>query len=53
MTRTIIELCLEENQRPGLRVPMRWWDQAWLDLLGLREAVGEYRDGDRDSIREG
>ena len=31
-TRPIMDLCLAEEQRPGSRVPNRWWEQDDLDL---------------------
>ena len=31
-TRPSIDLCLEAERRPGLRVPKRWWVQVGLDL---------------------
>ena len=35
-TRTIMDLCLAEEQRPGTRVYNRWWDQEGLYLEGMR-----------------
>ena len=44
----ILDVCLEAERRPGLQVPMRWYEQAGMDLTGLREAAGDYGDGNMD-----
>ena len=31
-TWSILEICLVTEQRPGVQVMMRWWDQAGLNL---------------------
>ena len=36
--RSIIDLCLAEEQRPGSKVSKRWWDMEVLDMLGMRAA---------------
>ena len=59
MTQPITKLCLEADQRLGLRVPKRWWEQTGLDVVCRRVAVGEYvergrdMDGDGSKIRSG
>ena len=40
-TRTIINLCLAADQRPGSRVVKRCWDQYGLDLKGMQTAAQE------------
>ena len=44
----ILDVCLEAERRPGLQVPMRWYEQAGMDLTGLREAAEDYGDGKMD-----
>ena len=36
-----MDLCLEENRRPGPRVAMRWWEQEGLDFEGMDRADQE------------
>ena len=35
-TCTIMDLCLLEEQNPGMRLSRRWWEQPTLDILGIR-----------------
>ena len=50
-TRPIMELCLEAECKPILRLSRQWWDQPALDLICIRaghaseEGWGGYREG--------
>ena len=37
-TRSLLDLCEGSERAPGVRVGMRWWEQAEIDLAGAREA---------------
>ena len=37
--RTIMDLGLEAERRPGSRVSRRWWDQEGLELVGMHTAL--------------
>ena len=47
-TKTIMELCIAEKQRPGPRLAMRWWEQEGMDLEGMRTTASEadYMEGE-------
>ena len=34
-TRNIIDLCLEAERNPGMRLSRRWWEQPSLDIIGI------------------
>ena len=38
-TRSLLDLCQESERSPGMRVGMRWWEQAGINLSGVREAA--------------
>ena len=50
-TRTIMDLCLAAQRRPGSRLSKRWWDQDGLDLEGMRTAdqEAEYTAGEEET----
>ena len=35
-TLPIMDLCLEEERKPGMRLSSKWWEQPALDILGIR-----------------
>ena len=45
--RTIVDMCLAAERRPGSRVAKRWWEQDGLDLEGMQTAVQEAERKDR------
>ena len=45
-TRTITDLCLAEEQNPGLRLPRRWQEHPTLDILGIREGHAAAEEGE-------
>ena len=40
-TRPILNLCIEEEWRPGAWVSKRWWYQSGIDPAGARDAEME------------
>ena len=52
-TRSIMDLCLAEQRRPGTRVVMKWWEQEDLDLEGMRTASREAEQTEGVEDREG
>ena len=38
-TRTIMELCLAAERRPGSRVTKKWWEKDGLDVEGMWTAA--------------
>ena len=34
-TRNIIDLCLEAERNPGMRLSRRWWEHPALDIMGV------------------
>ena len=48
-TRSLLELCEVEERKQGERVGIRWWEQAVIDLLGVRETEVE-ADADKDGL---
>ena len=51
-TRLLMGLCEARKRMQGVRVGVRWWEQAGIDLEGARETVAtaaeEYKDGLED-----
>ena len=45
--RPIMDLCLAAEQKPGMRLSRRWWEQPNLDIMGIRSgyAVAERGGG--------
>ena len=46
-TRSLLDLCEGSERSPGGRVGMRWWEQAIINMVGVREvaAAEVERDG--------
>ena len=55
-TQSLLVLCEEMERTPGAGVGMRWWEQADIDLMGLREteaaAADEEKDKDEDALEK-
>ena len=57
-TYPIMDFCLVEKRKPGLRLSMKWWEQTALDIPGIRvghieadvrgETGTEESDGERE-----
>ena len=48
-TPSLLDLCDWSKRAPGVRVRMRWWEQAGLNLEGARKAAEAY---ERDGVEE-
>ena len=42
-----MELCLEAERKPGMRLSRRWWEQHALDILGIRTGHATLEGGGR------
>ena len=38
-TRSLLDMCEGSERAPGLRVGMRWWEQAGINLVGARKVA--------------
>ena len=45
-TRPIMDLCLEAERTPGMRLSRKWWEQPSLDIMGIRagQVAGEGKE---------
>ena len=51
--RTIMDLGLEAERRPGSRVSRRWWEQEGLELEGVKERSAVESDVEEAQCKEG
>ena len=47
-TRSLLDLCEVSERAPGVRVGMRWWDQAVINMAGARKAAEVEKYGAED-----
>ena len=40
-TRPILDLCKRATRKPGAQVSRQWWEQAGIDLEGVRKRAAE------------
>ena len=48
-TRPILDLCERSTRRPGARVSRRWWEQAGIDLEGVKKRAAVEAEEATDS----
>ena len=50
-TRTIMDLCMVSDRRPGSRVTKRWWDQDGMDVEGIwtKNREEEWMEGEEET----
>ena len=41
--RPIMDLCLAEEQKPGMQISRRWWEQHAMYILGMRAGHAEVK----------
>ena len=51
-TRPIMDLCLAAEQKPGLRLSRRRWEQPALDILGIRAGHAAAEGGEETGMEE-
>ena len=49
VTRTIMDMCLEAERKPGLRLSSQWWEYPAIEILRIRvgHAAAEVGGGNR------
>ena len=52
VTCPIMNLCLEVERNPGLRLSRRWWYQPALDILGIRAGYAIVEEGEETGTEE-
>ena len=52
MNRPIMDLCLETEHNPRLRLSRRWWEQPALDILGIRAGYAASEGMDKMGTEE-
>ena len=53
LTRTIMDLCLSQEQSPGSRFTKRWWEQDGLDVEDMRTSAWEAKRIEGEEETEG
>ena len=48
----IMDLCLAAEQKPGMRLSMRWWENTALDILGNRAGYAAAEGGEETGAEE-
>ena len=51
-TRPIMDLCMAAEQRLGIRLSGRWWEQPTLNILGIRAEHAEVERGEEKRMEE-
>ena len=47
-----MDICEAAERKQGARLGMRWWEQAGIDLVGVRETAEAMAEAEEDRLEE-